>query len=92
MGGTASAYVCYIIPAATAWRLRERIPMLQQSRLARAMCAALFLFGLFVGLLSTATTIAKLFTEVNASAVACNSSYYAGRRAPAHGNSAGFVT
>ena len=86
MGGTASAYVCYIIPAATAWRLRERIPMLHRSWLAQAMCAALFFFGLLVGVLSTATTVAGFFGESNATAAACNSTY-AGRAAPPHNDS-----
>ena len=59
MGGTASAYVCFIMPAAYAWRLRERIPQLA-TRAGRAGCIGLFLVGLLVGVLSTSATIAGL--------------------------------
>jgi hypothetical protein len=66
MGGTASAYVCYIIPAAAAWTIAGRsdpdgIGGGRGAPLGRAGCAALFSFGLVVGALSTATTIAEWF-------------------------------
>mmetsp|Transcript_586 Transcript_586/g.1992 ORF Transcript_586/g.1992 Transcript_586/m.1992 type:complete len:508 (-) Transcript_586:3611-5134(-) len=72
MGGTASAYVCYITPAAAAWTMAGRSPGhpigiaaaagdAARVRRARAGCAALLLFGLVVGTLSTATTIAEWF-------------------------------
>ena len=62
MGGTASAYVCYCIPAATAWRLRDQIPEMQ-SQLGRGACVALFLTGLLVGILSTVVTLVELFGD-----------------------------
>jgi len=57
MGGTASAYVCFIMPAAFAWKLRESVPQMRTPG-GRAACIALFLVGLLIGVLSTATTIA----------------------------------
>ena len=55
----ASAYVCFIMPAAFAWRLRERIPQLATTA-GRAGCVGLFLVGLLVGVMSTSATIAGL--------------------------------
>ena len=54
--GTTSAYVCYCIPAAAAWRLRERIPQ-TRTRLGRLAGRLLFVFGVLVGVLSTSTTV-----------------------------------
>ena len=82
MGGTASAYVCYIIPAAAAWRLDRRLPQ-NRSALGRVGCAALFLFGALVGLLSTGTTIAGFFTPSPPAIDACNATALAAALAAA---------
>ena len=42
VGGTASAFVCFIMPAAIAWRLRERMPQMR-SVAARCACIAVML-------------------------------------------------
>ena len=72
MGGTASAYVCYIIPAAAAWKLRGSIPSVGGSLLGRIGCLSLLCFGLVVGILSTATTIAGLFHPEGNVTIACD--------------------
>jgi amino acid permease len=72
MGGTASAYVCYIIPAAAAWKVAGSDAWAvaaaaagagrgAEFRIARSGCAAPLLFGVVVGTLSTGTTIAEWF-------------------------------
>ena len=71
-GGTASAYVCYIIPAAAAWKLRGSIPSVGGSLLGRIGCLSLLCFGLVVGVLSTATTIAGLFHPEGNVTIACD--------------------
>ena len=76
MGGSASAYVCYVIPAAAAWKLRARIPQVGGSYTGRIGCIALFLFGLIVGTLSTGSTIASLFaTPPTPPPNACNTTW-----------------
>jgi len=75
MGGTASAYVCYMIPAAAAWKLRERIPLVGNTAMGKAKCLALFFYGLLVGVLSTSTTIAGLFEPAANLTSACDSSW-----------------
>ena len=60
MGGTAGAFTCFIIPAAAAWRLRERVPQMR-SAAGRLACICLFVTGMLVGVLSTAVTIDSLF-------------------------------
>eukprot|EP00966_Prymnesium_polylepis_P269814 6232942-Prymnesium_polylepis.1 len=72
LGGTCSAYVCFILPAAFCWRLAPTIPEAQGAA-GRAACAALFAFGLLIGVLSTSTTIASLF-DGNAPYDSCNRS------------------
>ena len=59
MGGTSSAFVCFMLPAAFAWKLD--VPE-ARGWTGRAGCATLFLSGLLVGGLSTATTIVQLVT------------------------------
>jgi len=71
MGGTASAYVCFIMPAAFAWRLRDRVPIMQ-TQSGRVGCIILFLVGLLVGILSTVTTIAGFFDAPSADLDACD--------------------
>ena len=71
----ASAYVCYIIPAAAAWKLRERIPRVGGSLAGKAACLALLAFGVLVGTLSTATTIAGFFHPPAALPGACNTTW-----------------
>ncbi|KAL1519318.1 hypothetical protein AB1Y20_022844 [Prymnesium parvum] len=57
LGGTSSAFVCFMLPAAFGWSLD-----LQQVRGAgRLACASLFLAGLAVGIGSTAVTLHTLF-------------------------------
>ena len=71
MGGTASAYVCFLMPAATAWRLRDRVPQMRTAS-GRAACVGLFLVGLLVGVLSTAVTIDSLFDPPDPPFNPCN--------------------
>ena len=54
--GTATAYVCFIMPGAVGWRLRDRVPMCR-TRYGRWVCIGLMAAGTFVGALSTITTI-----------------------------------
>jgi len=60
MGGTCSAFVCYLIPSAVAWRLGDRVPQMR-TPLGRCAVFGLGAFGLIVGVLSTTTTIISLF-------------------------------
>lgn len=76
MGGTASAYVCYIIPACAAWKLRADIPRVGGSLSGKLACLGLIAFGVLVGVLSTATTIAGLFAEAPAPPPACNTTWH----------------
>ena len=70
--GTTSAYVCYCIPAACAWRLRERVPQ-TRTKFGRLCVVFLFVFGVVVGVLSTTTTIIGLVQGSPPPHDACNS-------------------
>jgi amino acid permease len=71
MGGTCSAFVCFIMPAAVARQLGEGVPH-NRSRLGRAAVAGLGAFGLLVGVCSTATTTYDIFTQRPAAFDACD--------------------
>ncbi len=60
MGGTASAFVCYIIPSLVGYKLNVRLPQ-NRTRAGRVAVVGLGVFGLLIGVLSTSTTIAGLF-------------------------------
>jgi len=75
MGGTSSAFVCYMLPAAFAWKLQ--VSELQSSAVWRAGCILLFFGGLGIGGLATTFTVIGLFSpDANATALcdATNSS------------------
>ena len=57
MGGTASAFVCFILPAAFAWH--SALPEVR-SRAGKLACASLFLVGCAVSVLSTTVTLAEM--------------------------------
>jgi len=57
MGGTASAFVCFILPAAFAWHYD--LPEVR-SRAGKLACASLFLVGCAVSVLSTTVTLAEM--------------------------------
>ena len=59
LGGTCSAFVCYIIPSAVAYQLADRVPQ-NRTLLGRVAVFGLGFFGLLVGFLSTTTTIVGL--------------------------------
>jgi len=71
MGGTCSAYVCYIIPSAVAWQLSERVPQ-NRTFVGRCAVVSLGIFGASVGILSTTTTIIDLFQPTNSTFDACS--------------------
>lgn len=58
MGGTASAFVCFILPAAFAWHYN--LPEVR-SRSGKLACAALFIVGIVVSVLSTSVTVSEMF-------------------------------
>jgi amino acid permease len=71
MGGTATAFVCFIMPAAIAWRLRDRI-QLTRTKGGRMACLLLMAAGAIVGLVSTITTIIGLFSAPEPPPNACS--------------------
>lgn len=78
MGGTASPFVCFIIPSAAAYRLGPLVPQ-NRTALGRAAVLGLGAFGLLIGVLSTATTIADMFDMLDHEAShfdPCNASTY----------------
>ena len=56
LGGTSSAFVCFMLPAAFGWKLS--LP--QASGAGAVACASLFCAGLVVGISSTYVTVAGL--------------------------------
>ena len=58
MGGTGSAFVCYMLPAAFAWKLQ--LPELR-TLWGKAACLGLFFVGLVIGALSTTITLLDIF-------------------------------
>ena len=75
MGGTASAYVCYIIPAAAAWKLRAQIPLVSGSTFGSMACAGMVVFGVLFGVLTTGATIAGMLAKQDKLPAACNTSW-----------------
>ncbi len=71
MGGTCSAFVCYIIPSAVAWRLADRVPQ-NRTLVGRLAVVGLGAFGTIVGVLSTTTTIIDLFKHDNSTYDSCD--------------------
>ena len=73
LGGTCSAFVCYIIPSAVAYQLADRVPQ-NRTLLGRIAVFGLGFFGLLVGFLSTTTTIVGLVDRKanNTTFDACN--------------------
>ena len=69
MGGTGSAFVCYMLPAAFAWKLD--VPEVR-GLWGKAACLALFFTGLIIGALSTAVTLMDLLDHTGASGDLCN--------------------
>jgi len=59
LGGTSSAFVCFMLPAAFGWKLG--LP--QASGVGSIACASLFLAGLAVGISSTLVTVSGLLEE-----------------------------
>jgi len=57
LGGTASAFVCFILPAAFAWHYN--LPEVRSIG-GKASCASLFLVGITISILSTAVTISEM--------------------------------
>eukprot|EP00964_Phaeocystis_antarctica_P122303 scaffold85975_cov62-Phaeocystis_antarctica.AAC.2 len=57
MGGTGSAFICYMLPAAFAWKLQ--LPQLR-TIWGKAACLGLFFVGLIIGALSTTITILNI--------------------------------
>lgn len=71
LGGTANVYLCFVMPALIAWRLRHRTVLLR-SRCGRASCLLLAGAGAAFGILSTAATVLDLLDGVPDSGGACD--------------------
>ncbi len=71
MGGTASAFVCFIMPAAFAIKLGPAVPTMRTS-LGRLAVWSLAVGGVLVGVLSTAVTVGSLFEGAPPKVDPCN--------------------